>query len=217
MMFSIITVLLIGASLVAALWISPPAQGLGELVRAIYLHVACAMVAVVAFLTSCVHSIQVLRTRDQDHDARALTSAQLGLLFCVLATITGSILAKATWGSYWNWDPRETSIAVLLLIYLAYFGLRSAVDDPDKRARLAAVYAILAFATVPFLVFVAPRVAPGLHPSPVIPSKHAQTGMDSNMKLILMFTGLSFIILFARLQTLAARTEIIARRREMES
>ena len=60
----------------------------------------------------------------------------MGLLCCVLATVTGSLFARIEWGSYWNWDPRETSITVLLLIYGAYFALRASVNDPERRARL---------------------------------------------------------------------------------
>ena len=105
-----------------------------------------------------------LAKRRVSADLMALTAAELGLLFCILATITGSIFAKVTWGSFWNWDPRETSIIVLLMIYGAYFALRSAVPDPDRKRVFAAAYAILAFATVPFLIFIIPRITISLHP-----------------------------------------------------
>lgn len=206
------------ASICAAFLISGPASGLGEFVRAIYFHIGCAMATVIAFLTSCVYSVGVLRGGGDAKDIRAESSARLGLVFCVLATVTGSILAKNTWGSYWNWDPRETSIVVLMLIYLAYFALRAAIEDQDKRARLSAVYAILAFFTVPFLVFIAPRITEGLHPSPIIPTKRQESGMDSEMRLILMLTGVSFILLFAKLQSLSVRVQtlILKNREERE-
>jgi len=201
----------------AAFLLSGPASGLGEFVRAIYFHIGCAMATVAAFLTSCVYSAGVLRGGGDASDIRAESAARLGLVFCVLATVTGSALAKNTWGSYWNWDPRETSIVALMLIYMAYFALRAAIEDPDKRARLSAVYAILAFFTVPFLVFIAPRVTEGLHPSPIIPTKRQESGMDSEMRLILMFTGVAFILLFARLQTLTVRVQtLILKNKEEE-
>jgi heme exporter protein C len=88
------------------------------------------------------------------------------MLYCIFATVTGSIFAEVVWGTFWNWDPRETSILVLLLIYAAYFALRSSVDDSERRRRLAAVYNIFAAVTMPFLLFVAPRVADStLHPN----------------------------------------------------
>ncbi len=91
-------------------------------------------------------------------------AAALGTVYAVLATVTGAVWAKFTWGTFWNWDPRQTSIFLLLLIYAAYFLLRNAIDDPQRRARLSAAYSIVAFATVPFLIFVLPRLLPGLHP-----------------------------------------------------
>src|SRR5687768_13445842 len=106
--------------------------------RIIFFHVPVAMMATIAFWTSMVYAIHYLRRRETLADLKSVCAAELGLLFCLLATITGSIFAKIMWNSFWNWDPRETSILVLLLIYGAYFGLRSAVEDEERRASLAA-------------------------------------------------------------------------------
>jgi len=137
----------------------------GETARLIVYHVPTAWVAVLAFLMATVQSIRYLQKRDLNLDMRALVNAELGMVFCVLATVTGAIWSRAAWGMYWNWDPRQTSIAILLMIYAAYFILRGALSDAELRARLSAVYAVLAFLTVPFLVFVVPRVFPSLHPN----------------------------------------------------
>ncbi len=157
--------------IIAAFINPPPQQALGEASRIFYFHVPQAWVSVLAFVVSMVASIRYLMKGKMIDDDRAKVAAQLGLMFCFLATITGSIFAKATWGVFWNWDPRQTSILVLLLIYGAYFALRSALDTTDKRARLAAVYSIFAFITVPFLMFVVPRVMPSLHPEDSIVTK----------------------------------------------
>ncbi|GIV96165.1 MAG: cytochrome c biogenesis protein [Herpetosiphonaceae bacterium] len=147
------------------LWV-PPHEGLGNLGRIIIVHVPTAWVTVLAFLISAIYSGLYLRRRRPEHDDRALAAAEAGLLFSILATVTGSVFAKAVWGSFWNWDPRETSIFVLLLIYAAYLALRSAIEDDERRRRLAAVYSLLAFITVPFLIFVIPRIAEStLHPN----------------------------------------------------
>jgi heme exporter protein C len=137
----------------------------GETARLIVYHVPSAWVAVLAFLMATVSSVRYLQKRDLSLDRQALVNAELGMVFCLLATVTGAIWSRAAWGMYWNWDPRQTSIAVLLMIYAAYFVLRSAVGDAELRARLSAVYAVLAFLTVPFLMFVVPRVFPSLHPN----------------------------------------------------
>lgn len=142
----------------------PATQGLGEMGRIIVYHVPAAWVAVLAYLMAMVNSIHYLRKRDIRYDRQAQVNAELGTVFCILATVTGAIWSKGAWGAYWNWDPRQTSITVLLMIYAAYFVLRSAISDSDMRARLSAVYAILAFLTVPFLVFIVPRVYYSLHP-----------------------------------------------------
>ena len=110
------------------------------------------------------YSIRYLATRDLKYDLQESLAARLGILFCILTTVSGAIFAKHTWGYYWNWDPRQTSIFMLLLVYAAYFALRSAVSDPDQKANLSAVYSILGFVATLFLVFVLPRIIPGLHP-----------------------------------------------------
>ncbi|HSW58172.1 MAG TPA: cytochrome c biogenesis protein, partial [Dehalococcoidales bacterium] len=136
----------------------------GETARIIIYHVPAAWIAVLAYLMAMINAVGYLRKRDLALDRQAQVNAELGTVFCILATVTGAIWSRATWGVYWNWDPRQTSVAVLLMIYAAYFVLRSAIADTEQRARLSAVYAILTFLTVPFLVFIVPRVYPSLHP-----------------------------------------------------
>jgi heme exporter protein C len=146
-----------------------------------------------------------LARRNVKADNIALSAAELGFLFCILATVTGSVFAKATWGSFWNWDPRETSIVILLMIYGAYFALRSAVPDPERKRVFAGVYSILAFATVPFLVFVVPRITASLHPADTM--NPAKPGMDpKTLKVflgsLLAYTALFFWMLRVRMRML---------------
>jgi heme exporter protein C len=151
---------------VAMFLIVPQYVGLGEAGRIIIMHVPTAWVTSVAFAVSAVYSALYLWRRRPEHDASAVAAAEVGFIFCILATVTGSIFAQVVWGVFWNWDPRETSIVVLLLIYAAYFALRSAIDDTDRRRRLSAAYNLFAAVTMPFLLFVAPRVAEStLHPN----------------------------------------------------
>lgn len=153
--------------ILGAFFYAPLVKGLGEYTRILYFHVPMAWITVIAFLISAINSIVYLRKKELRFDYQAEAASQLGIIFAVLATITGSIWAKMAWGSFWNWDPRETSIFILLLIYAAYFALRSAIDQEDRRAVLSAVYSILAFVTVPFFIFIVPRVYEGLHPDVV--------------------------------------------------
>jgi heme exporter protein C len=155
------------AGVVVAMFLYVPQYaGLGNAGRIIIMHVPTAWVTSLAFAVSAVYSILYLRRRRAVDDNFAVAATEVGFLFCILATVTGAIFAQLVWGVFWNWDPRETSILVLLLIYAAYFALRSAIDEPERRRRLAAVYNVFAAITMPFLLFVAPRVAESsLHPN----------------------------------------------------
>jgi heme exporter protein C len=190
--------------IIAVFLLPPPQAQLGDVSRVFFFHVPMAWIAVLAFLLSLIFSLQYLRKKDLNYDAQARTAARLGLLFTVLATISGSIFAKTSWGSFWNWDPRETSIFILLLIYSAYFALRSAVEIPERKASLSAVYAILAFFTVPFLVFVIPRVYQSLHPNDTVINTRLKMQMSSSILITFLASLVGFTWLFVwifRLET----------------
>jgi len=183
---------LIGIWIAVVIWAAfnwiPQTMNLGETSRIAWFHIPVAWICVLAFGTAMVCSIGYLRSRRLVWDDRAVAAAEIGLLFAILATISGAMWAKRAWGVFWNWDPRESSIIILLLIYGAYFALRAAVDDPERRAALAGVYNILAFITVPYLIFVVPRIMASLHPDPII-NTGGEGGMDANMRMVL-FAGL---------------------------
>ena len=157
-------------------FVVPPAEGLGNYVCIIFVHIPCAWIGALAFVVAAVYAWRVLKLRDGDRaallfaDARSARSAQLGLAFTVLATVTGAIFSRLTWGAFWNWDPRQTTILCLLMIYAAYLALRAVLEDPERRARISAIYALFSVLPVPFLVFVIPRFYFSLHPEPVLNS-----------------------------------------------
>lgn len=152
--------------MIATFVVIPPYQGLGDAGRIVIVHVPTAWVAVIAFTISAVYSALYLRRRRPDDDAKATAAAEGGLIFTLLSTLTGMVFSQIAWGVFWNWDPRQVTILILLLIYAAFFALRSAIDDLERRRRLAAVYSLFAFVTMPFLMFVAPRMVDStLHPN----------------------------------------------------
>lgn len=173
-----------------------PQQNIGESSRIFYYHIPQAWICVVAFIMSAVYSGRYLKSKKLVYDDKAHNAASLGFMFCVLATTTGSIFAKVAWGSFWNWDPRETSIFILLLIYAAYFALRNAIDEENKRAALASVYSIIASITVPFLVFVVPRITPSLHPEDSIIDSDMNFTMSPEIRMIFFSSLILFTIIF---------------------
>ncbi|MGB2697558.1 MAG: cytochrome c biogenesis protein CcsA [Candidatus Zixiibacteriota bacterium] len=216
MIWKILTGFLLSVVIIAVFLMPPPQKELGDVSRIFFFHVPVAWVAVLAFFVSMVNSIFLLRKREMRYDIQAASAARLGFLFCILAMITGMIFAKNTWGSFWNWDPKETSIFILVLIYGAYFALRSAVEIQERKASLSAVYSILAFLTVPFLVFVIPRVYQSLHP--------VQSVVDTKLKFqlplpyLFVFLGsiLGFSLIFIWLHKLEIILCTFNREREKE-
>ena len=176
----------------------PFIPGLEERSRIILFHVPVAWVSVLGFLISMFYGVRYLRNNKFQDDYKSANAAGLGFLFCILATVTGSIWAKFSWGSFWNWDPRETSIFMLLLIYTSYFALRSAIDVFEKRAKLSSVYSIIAFITVPFFIFILPRITAGLHPSSADDASKTVvgSGMSGEMRIIFFLSLIVFTLLF---------------------
>jgi heme exporter protein C len=181
--------------------------------RIIFFHVPVAMLASVGFLLAMIHAVRYLTRREPIDDMKSETAAELGLLYCALATVTGSVFAHVMWNAWWHWDPRETSILILLFIYGAYFGLRMAIEDPERRATLAAVYAVLAFITVPFLMFVVPRIPAlnSLHPNETL---WKRDGLSIDYRIVLYSSFLGFCGIFAWLFDLQLRVRKVAAARE---
>ncbi len=194
----------------------PLIPGLEDKAKIIFFHVPTAWLTVLAYLLAMFFGIRYLRKKEIYDDIKSVSAAALGFVFCVLATVTGSVWAKFNWGSFWHWDPRETSIFILLLIYGAYFALRSALEGEEKRARLSAIYSILAFLTTPFFIFIMPRIMIGLHPGAL--EINPETGqlqasanpvikfqMSHNMRIVFFLSLFAFTILFFWLWNLTHR------------
>lgn len=194
MLVGVIAVLTL-ASLGAVFFIVPPAEGLGNYVRIAFFHIPTAWVAVVAFFGAAYWGARYLKTRELRYDAKSARSAILGLIFTLMATVSGAVFSKLTWGAYWNWDPRQTTIFVLLLIYAAYVTLRMTMRDERARASSSAVYALFSFIAVPFLVFILPRMFFSLHPSPVL-NETGRIDMDAVMLGTLVLSLIDMTLIY---------------------
>lgn len=212
MLGKILLSILFCAVIVAVFLLPPPQKELGDISRIFFFHVPVAWVTVLAFLFAMINSLLYLKTKEMIYDIQAAVSSQLGFLFAILATISGSIFARYAWGSFWNWDPRETSIFILLLIYGAYLALRSSIETEERKANFSAVYSILAFITVPFLVFVIPRVYRSLHPTDSVIDTGLKIQMPPLILLIFLTSLLGFSLLFLWIYRLEVRLLILYKR-----
>jgi len=201
------------AAVVAAAFLWPePAKGfLGESSRIVFFHVPCAWTSSLAFVVAAAYSLAYLIRRNPWHDEVAHSAVRIGLLFGVLTLITGSLFASIMWGTWWNWDPRESSYLLLVFLYAAYLFLRAAIDDPERRARIAAAYALFGAVIMPFLVFVAPRVTASLHPQTVI-NPQGKILMDTPTRVVFFDALAAFSGLFLWMLSLDARAARAERR-----
>jgi heme exporter protein C len=183
-----------------------------ESIRNTYYHVPMWFALMFLFIASVVYSVRFLMNPQPDFDRKAAAYAEAGLLFGGLGLVTGMLWAHYAWGLAWSNDIKQLMTAVALLIYLAYFILRRSFDEPEKGARLAAVYNIFAFASLVPLLYVVPRMFASLHPGATGNPAFGSEDLDNTMRLvfypaILGFTGLGFWIaeLRIRYQRLADR------------
>jgi len=200
----------------AAFFYAPPAAGfIGYSSRILYFHVPLAWTAFIAFFVAAWWSIRYLSGRRMEHDRAAVSAIEIGFVYCLLATVTGALWARIMWGEYWNWDPRQTSIILVLIFYGAYLALRGAVPDEEKRARLAAVYALIGIAVTPFFFFIVPRITYSLHPDSVINSR-GKVDMDSRMLQVLLASFVAQLALFFWMHHLDRRLRDRIARRERD-
>ncbi len=171
--------------------------------RIIYFHVPSAWVSMLAFLVTFISSILYLRNNSLRWDIWARSSAEIGIVFTVAAIISGSIWAKPAWNTWWTWDPRLTTYTIVLLLYIAYFMLRGAIDEPARRGRFAAIYGIFAFLSVP-LTFMSIRWWNTIHP--VILDPTADFGLGPGMTQAFVFSNIAFSLLYVTL--LANRVQL---------
>lgn len=193
-------------ALYMALGLAPTEATMGDVQRIFYWHVATAWIGFFAFFVTLVASIAYLRTAARQWDVMAMASVEIGLTFAIVMTITGSLWAKSVWNTWWTWEPRLTTVAIMLLIYATYLLLRQVIDDPGRRARIAAVYGIAGFVSVP-ITFMATRWWRTIHP---VIFESEGFNLTSEMLMALIFSVIAFSLLYFSLLVLRMRQEFLA-------
>ncbi len=159
----------------ALFWVGPERQQ-GAAQRIFYVHLGSFLGSFIAFGATVAAGIAYLRTRDPRWDTFGLANVEIGLGMAAITIVTGMAWARPIWNTWWTWEPRLTSVAIMWLAYAAYLMLRSGIEDPERRQRFAAVYGIIAFASVLFTIIII-RVRPDtIHPVVAGPTQADPTG-----------------------------------------
>ena len=203
------------ASAFVGLFVAPPDADQGDLQRLMYVHVPSAWLAYLAFFVVFVCSVQYLRTRRTRWDRVAHASAEIGVLFTALAIALGSIWGKPVWGVWWTWDPRLTTTAILLLIYLGYLSVRRISDSPAQRAKWSAVIGVVGFVDVP-IVHLSVTWWRSLHQPPSVLRPGSPT-LAPSMLFALLFAVAAFTLVYAYLMVLRLRVERLAASAETQA
>jgi len=174
---------------------------MGLVQKVFYFHVAAGWVGMISFLVAAFAGVAYLRTSNRKWDIVGLSAVEIGMVFAFINIVTGSIWARPIWNTWWTWDPRLTTAAIMMLIYAAYFMLRSGIEDPNRRARFGAVYAIIGFLSVP-LTFFSARLFRTIHPIVIganQPGAEGSFDMTGTMLVTFLFSLLTFTFIFADL------------------
>lgn len=195
----------------AALFIAPDERTMHDAQRIFYFHLPSWVAMFLALFVSVFGNISYLFTRKQPYDWLGVAGAELGVVCCTIGLITGPLWGKPAWGIWWTWDARLTTTFLLWLLYIAYLLLRSMVEEPDRRARISAVFGIFAFLDVP-LVYLSNRFWRTQHPTPVF-FGGPNAGVDPAMGKVLLLcfaamVGVMIVLLLDRYHLERLRCEV---------
>ena len=197
----IVTIALLLVATGMVFFYAPVEAVMGLVQKVFYFHVAAGWVGMLGFLVAAVAGGIYLATGDRKWDIVGLAAVEIGMAFALINVVTGSIWARPIWNTWWTWDPRLTTATIMLLIYAAYLMLRSGIEDPDRRARFGAVYAIVGFLSVP-LTFFSARLFRTIHPVVIGTNQPGAEGafdMTADMRLVFFFSLITFSVIFVDL------------------
>jgi heme exporter protein C len=197
-LLTVITILSVAFGVYLALFAVGADVEQGDVQRIFYLHVSSFAGAFVAFGVTVFAGLAYLRTRSVKWDALALAGVEAGLVLAIMNLITGMVWARPIWNTWWTWDPRLTSDAIMCLTYAAYLMLRQGIENPDTSRRFAAVYGILAFSTA-IITLMITRIRPDtIHPVVIGANPEAAEGafsMTDNISTVVSYNMVVWSVL----------------------
>lgn len=195
---------------------APLERVMGAVQKVFYFHVAAGWVGMLSFLVAAVVGVIYLIRKDLKWDSVGVAAVEIGIAFTLINVVTGAIWARPIWNTWWTWDPRLTTATIMELVYFAYLMLRSGIEEPERRARFGAVYAIVGFLSVP-LTFFSIRLFRTIHPVVIGSNDPGAMGafdMTPRMTQVFLFSLVAFTIVYfdllwhrIRLGKLAERVE----------
>ena len=194
----VLSIILLGVASYLALVFAPTELVMGDVQRVFYFHIGTAWTALLGFILAAVLSVIYLITKDLKWDRAQVAAVEVSLVFFFITIVLGSIWARPAWNTWWTWDPRLTTAAITELIYIAYFMLRQGIEDPDRRARFGAVYALLGGISAP-ITFFAIRLFRTIHPVVISGSNANAQGsfhMTHDMLTAFLFALFTFTVIF---------------------
>jgi heme exporter protein C len=206
---SIASAVLVCGAFAMVFFYAPNDADQGFVQKIFYVHVPLAIVALCGFVAGGIYGILHLRSGERSHDLRSYVAIHISLIFAVGALVTGSIWARASWGHWWVWDePTLVSFLIVFLLYACYQPLRFSIEDPERQARYASVFAIVAGAFVP-LNFMAVRLAESLaHPRVLSTTGGAMPG-DMRLTFLVSVAGMACLFVTLWKYELAAKSASI--------
>ena len=193
-LLTIATVIFTAIGLVMAMFVAKTDVDQGDIQRIFYFHMPSFFGAFVAFIATVIGGVNYLRTRENRWDTLALAGVEVGLALSLINLITGSIWARPIWNTWWTWDARLTSAAIMCLTYAAYLMLRSGIENPEKRRVFSSVYGIIAITTAVLTLVIIRIVPTTIHPAVIGPSPQNAEGAFEFSQNVAMALGPNFII-----------------------
>jgi heme exporter protein C len=180
-----LSVALVLYTLIAGLIMKVPALPiLHETIRNLYFHVTMWFAMILILLGSLVYSIRFLANGKTEYDIKASETANIGIILGLMGIATGAVWARSTWGAWWANDAKLNGAAVTLLFYFAYLILRNSIEDPEKKARISAVYNVFAYVMLIVFLMILPRMTDSLHPGNGGNPGFGGYDLDNSMKLV---------------------------------
>lgn len=215
-LLDIVAVVVMLAATAMVFFYAPLERVMGAVQKVFYFHVAAGWVGMLSFLVAAVAGVLYLVKKNSKWDLVGVATVEIGIAFTMINLITGAIWARPIWNTWWTWDPRLTTATVMELVYFAYLMLRAGIEEPERRARFGAVYAIVGFLSVP-LTFFSIRLFRTIHPVVIgsnDPGAMGSFDMTPAMTQVFLFSLIAFTVVYfdllwnrIRLGRLAERVE----------